>query len=457
MNKILVALALLTPSASAMSCALDTSVDGATTAIGSGSKIRFVGLTPSITRHHTSGADQVVVTGASSAYTVSTDADGTISDGAASAGPSWLRVAAAGAACSVPGAPARPRPRPARAADMCTVIEVEIHTSDHDESAASEAVNPCIDAALGYAPLRDDLANVPCDDAGAQSATDVTVGAVGEMDPGLDPIEDYNAMGMCTVNIHWHIGAEHRSEGVYDETFDFDHPALHDDDAHRKLAWTNGKQRPNGRRKLAGGRVGHMCKNAKDMHDANDPMVANEYDWKYCEGMHVGLTYEFHWPHSSLGACQTEWQYQYHFLDGVLCGATQGNVDIATASALLSDRTHGIGVEGQVYTIVNSDDGAHKHATWSALDGWNKELATDYAWYQGSTTGDAADNEICRGTGGLVTWHQDRQCHLLEASTMDNICRQMLVISADDMSPDVAPHGARETVSASLSDTPYTP
>ena len=494
MNKILVALALLTPSASAMSCALDTSVGGATTAIGAGSKIRFVGLTPSVTRHHTSGRDQVVVTGASSAYTVSTDADGTIvyskaacgdddhddhdghdhgadggnvvmdeSDGAASAGPSWLRVAAAGAACSVPGAPGKALglgllAAGARAADTCDeVIEVEIHTSDHDESAASEAVNPCIDAALGYAPLRDDLANVPCDDAGAQSGADVTVGAVGEMDPGLDPIEDYNAMGMCVVNMHWHIGAEHRSEGVYDETFDFDHPALHDDDAHRKLAWTNGKQRPNGRRKLAGGRVGHMCKNAKDMHDANDPMVANEYDWKYCEGMHVGLTYEFHWPHSSLGACQTEWQYQYHFLDGVLCGATQGNVDIATASALLSDRTHGIGVEGQVYTIVNSADGAHKQGTWDALQGWNKELATDYAWYQGSTTGDAADNEICRGTGGLVTWHQDRQCHLLEASTMDNICRQMLVISADDMSPDVAPHGARETVSASLSDTPYTP
>ncbi|KAH8048609.1 hypothetical protein JL722_12427 [Aureococcus anophagefferens] len=268
---------------------------------------------------------------------------------------------------------------PAFAADECAVTEVDVHSTEGSADRGSlelDEANPCIDAALGYAPLRDDLANVPCDDAGAQSATDVTVGAVGEMDPGLDPIEDYNAMGMCTVNIHWHIGAEHRSEGVYDETFDFDHPALHDDDAHRKLAWTNGKQRPNGRRKLAGGR--------------------------------------------------TKWQYQYHFLDGVLCGATQGNVDIATASALLSDRTHGIGVEGQVYTI-------------------------------GSTTGDAADNEICRGTGGLVTWHQDRQCHLLEASTMDNICRQMLVISADDMSPDVAPHGARETVSASLSDTPYTP
>ena len=30
---------------------------------------------------------------------------------------------------------------------------------------------------------------------------------------------------------------------------------------------------------------------------------------------------------------------------------------------------------------------------------------------------------------------------------MDEMCRRMLVISADDMSPDVVPHGARETVS----------
>ena len=37
---------------------------------------------------------------------------------------------------------------------------------------------------------------------------------------------------------------------------------------------------------------------------------------------------------------------------------------------------------------------------------------------------------------------------------MDEMCRRMLVISADDMSPDVIPHGARETVTAALSDTP---
>ena len=30
----------------------------------------------------------------------------------------------------------------------------------------------------------------------------------------------------------------------------------------------------------------------------------------------AGLTYEIHWPHSNLGACGTEWQYQTHFMDG---------------------------------------------------------------------------------------------------------------------------------------------
>ena len=46
---------------------------------------------------------------------------------------------------------------------------------------------------------------------------------------------------------------------------------------------------------------------------------------------------------------------------------------------------------------------------------------------------------------------------LVEAKTIDNLCRLMVVVSADDMSPDTYPHGARETTSAELSDTPYTP
>merc|ERR1719453_2113546 len=34
----------------------------------------------------------------------------------------------------------------------------------------------------------------------------------------LDPIlVDYSLTDLCPVNVHWHLGAEHRSEGQYDE------------------------------------------------------------------------------------------------------------------------------------------------------------------------------------------------------------------------------------------------
>ena len=323
--------------------------------------------------------------------------------------------------------------------------------------------NPCIDPSIDKAPLRNDLGDIDCEDAstGAQSATDVTKGAAGDRDPALAPIVDYNDMGMCTVNVHWHIGAEHRSEGQYDEAAAFDHPNKDTyAGSHRRLASADG-----------GMRIGHMCTKGKELWEANDASVrnsdgsVNEYDWKYCKDMHVGLTYEFHWPHSSLGACQTPWQYQYHFLDGVLCQATMGGLTYADAAAALTSDPPGayIGVEGQVFTIVNGGDAAAKRPTWDVLNGWDRQAIEEtkndatggVAYYQGSTTGDAANNDdVCRGTGNLVTWHQDRKCHTLEASTMDEMCRRMLLISADDMSPDVAPHGARETVTAALSDTP---
>jgi len=296
-------------------------------------------------------------------------------------------------------------------------------------------VNPCADA-----PLRSDLGNLPCIDADVQSAIDVSEGAVGMLDTTLDPIPDYNAAGMCTVNVHWHIGAEHRSEGEYDETFAFDHPAL----SHRRLAEEDDM------------RVGHMCREAKEMFDSGDELVANEYDWKYCTDMHVGISYEFHWPHSSLGLCQTEWQFQEPFMDGVLCQATILGLDAATAVEAVFSGGVGIGVEGQVFTVVNSavpSSSEYYYPTWDTIQGWNKDLAEgNVAYYQGSTTGDAANNDDqCRGTGGMVTWHQDRKCHNIEAATLDNLCRLMMTVSHDDMSYDLGPHGARETVIPELS------
>merc|ERR1711981_1237426 len=40
-------------------------------------------------------------------------------------------------------------------------------------------------------------------------------------------------------------------------------------------------------------------------YDADDEKFTKPYEWKHCEGMVVGETYEVHWPHSAAGACGT--------------------------------------------------------------------------------------------------------------------------------------------------------
>merc|ERR1719420_206378 len=53
-----------------------------------------------------------------------------------------------------------------------------------------------------------------------QSGIDVTKGYKGLINTtGRDPITDpYWKAGLCPVNVHWHLGAEHRSAGQYDES-----------------------------------------------------------------------------------------------------------------------------------------------------------------------------------------------------------------------------------------------
>jgi len=262
-------------------------------------------------------------------------------------------------------------------------------------------------------------------------------------------------LDMCTVYVHWHLGAEHRSEGQYDEDAWFPHQGLPKKKDRRELAEAG----------IPYEHIGHMCHIAKKGFEDNNELFTTEYDWKYCKNMHVGLTYEFHWPHSNLGHCQSKWQFQSHFMDGVLCDATVASVDLASAAkAIFTDGTVKFGVEGQVFVIVNSEgaDGKgdvhhseYAYPTWDVLNGWNKQIVEDdYAVYKGSTTGAGADNEICRGTGGMVTWHQDRDCHPVEAATIDNLCRQMLIVPADDLSGDIEPHGSRDTVDPLYADDP---
>merc|ERR1711924_536804 len=116
---------------------------------------------------------------------------------------------------------------------------------------------------------------------------------------------------LCPVNVHWHLGTEHRSEG--------------------QLALKEG-----------GVRQGMLCHHYKE----DDPKFTTPYEWKYCKDMEVGQTYEVHWPHSAAGACGTKWQYQYPFYDGVFC-----RDGIITIAPLNTYKT--VGVQGQVFTIVN--------------------------------------------------------------------------------------------------------
>jgi len=296
--------------------------------------------------------------------------------------------------------------------------------------------NPCADA-----PLVQALQNILCEDAKSQSPIDLAPGPDGVLDDRLDEIPDFDAANMCTVNLHWHLGAEHEIVGGYHSTCDFDHPGLPSKDTaddppahHCELACTPGA--------LPYSSVGKMCYRGKELWESQDPLVTNEYDCKYCVDMHVGLTYEYHWPHSNLVHCQSEWQLQTPFIDDVLCDATTGGVDAATALKLIfEDEAVRIGVEGQIFSVVNSEDPAHSeyaYQYWAGLYGMNKKIAKDVAYYKGSTTGDGADNEICRGTVGFVTWHVDRECHLIEAATLDEFCRQRIEVPADDMSGGIS-------------------
>ena len=152
-----------------------------------------------------------------------------------------------------------------------------------------EHANPCHDA-----PIADVLTNVACEGAQVQSGANVTIGAVGLMATELNPIPlPLKDSGACAVNVHWHLGAEHFNAGTYDVDGD---------------AWmaANAVTR---RRKICkeDTAVRHFCPG----FDATDAKYTTPYAWEHCkDSMHVGYTYEFHWPHSNLGHCGDAWQYQ---------------------------------------------------------------------------------------------------------------------------------------------------
>jgi len=269
-----------------------------------------------------------------------------------------------------------------------------------------------------------------------QAGGDVTMNADGSFTQGgndagdVTPIDTpYYQAGLCPVNVHWHLGAEHRSEGEFDE---------------------NGTGPAAGSRKLLASteevRLGGRCYH----YDATDPKFTTAYDWQHCVDMKVGETYEVHWPHSQFGACNTPNQYQTPFYDGVFCAldqATAASVNSTTTGdvALVSTHTQ-IGVQSQTFTIVNDEDYYYPDLMRGMIvDG---DRGTEITGYTGSTTGTSRDNEKCSAYGP-ITWHVDRKCHLISASSFDKMCADMKT-QRDDMSGDLYAHGSREVVADDL-------
>lgn len=300
-------------------------------------------------------------------------------------------------------------------------------------STSGGAANPCGPGTPSIVAAMPDL---PCDSEATrvQAGADVTVGSTGAMTAELSPIQmDFSKVdGMCVVNVHWHLGAEHKNTGTYDI-------------AGSEWLAAHGQSSPDIE-------AGNFCPG----YDASDPKYTTEYDFEYCSDVHVGFTYEIHWPNSNLGMCGTEWQYQTPFMDGVLCKANEANLPPEDAVASVFDtKTTKIGVQAQVFTVVN--DPAYDYPDWDAMKGWNPALRDDVAIYQGSTTGQRNGNQICRGSGGMVTWQVDRGCHLISAKAMDHLCKAMKE-QKDDMSEDTQPHDARKTTDAAITtDIPMNP
>lgn len=213
----------------------------------------------------------------------------------------------------------------------------------------------------------------------------------------------YRMNGMCPVNVHWLLGAAHLSKGQYDE-----------------------EGTGPGALEAVDRDPGFRC----NLYDENIAKFSEPYKWKHCIGMQVGETYEVHWPHSAAGACGTPNQYQTPFSDGVFC--TDG---------VLSDTASQIGVQAQVFTVVNDES-----YFWPDLmrgmivDG---EKGSDIATYS-TNTGSSRNNIIC-SQSSAITWQVDRKCHLVSASTFDKMCADMKS-QRDDMTLDLFPHGSRALV-----------
>ena len=316
---------------------------------------------------------------------------------------------------------------------LCCIIAMAVIASDNMSGEKMTASAPVIvevvpedDSYVKKSPYGNNpcegmkvyLANGACEELNVpQAGSNITEGYVGDLEVDYEPLTDeYFKNSMCPVNVHWHLGTEHLSVGEFDEM-------------------GKGPYNEYGHRALAKGetvRGGHRC----HYYDPEDPKFTTEYEWKHCVNMVVGETYEIHWPHSAAGACGTPNQYQTPFYDGVFCNQQLILDNLSVLPTV-------VGVQGQVFTIVNDEDYYYPDLMRGMIiDG---DMGMSLTKYTGSTTGTSRDADTICSSYSPITWQVDRKCHMISASSFDKMCADMKA-QRDDMSDDLYPHGSREVV-----------
>jgi len=265
-----------------------------------------------------------------------------------------------------------------------------------------------------------------CENAEVQSPRDLAANASGMRPAKAVTLNDAQAHKLPQTNIHFHLGAEHRSDAYNDgtDTAAFDRGFGESEPVSPPArGWSTPPQRGHVPR------PGWMCPSAP----YTVAQLTDSYEWKCCTGeMHVGKSYEVHYVHST-AAPGTDIEPDLSDGLGSAAGLARG---LANPMVV---------VEAMVYHIINDASPQYTYSGHDLVHGWDVPAMAygSRAMYPGSTTGNSFNNTVC--SPYAVTWHVDKECHPVSAASFDEMCCTMR--DTYGLRADLAPHASRLLVS----------
>jgi len=248
-----------------------------------------------------------------------------------------------------------------------------------------------------------------CAKANVQAPRDLSTGATGTRIPKMATLTKAQQQALPLSNVHYHLGAEHKSDMYSDEADSKAFDAAAAGGGHRRLS--------------ANPRPGYMCSKAGLTSGELTP-----YTFAHCKGdVTVGKSYEVHYVHSSAG---------YTAADTAAADVDLMNDGLGGAANGRGQLNPMVVVQAQVYQIVNDPNSP---AVADALHGWTVTDFSNSVMYPGSTTGPSHSNSVC--SPYAITWHVDKACNKIAAASFDNLCKMMKDLYKLD--GDLYPHGSR--------------